>query len=24
LKEPFTAEEKRRFQAPTGREVDRW
>jgi hypothetical protein len=24
LKEPFTAEEKRRFQAPTGQEVDRW
>ena len=23
-KEPFTAEEKRRFQAPTGHEVDRW
>lgn len=24
LKEPFTAEEKRRFQEPTGKEVDRW
>lgn len=24
LKEPFTAEEKRRFQEPTGHEVDRW
>jgi cytochrome c-type biogenesis protein CcmH/NrfG len=24
LKEPFTAAEKRAFQEPTGREVDRW
>jgi hypothetical protein len=23
-KEPFTAEEKRKFQEPTGKEVDRW
>jgi hypothetical protein len=24
LKEPFTAAEKRAFQEPTGKEIDRW